>query len=361
MIKTGIIGCGKIADAHADLIQRIPGCKIVGVCDMEELMAKQLSDRFKVKHYFSDVSRFLNESHPDIVHITTPAHSHFELGKICLEAGCHVYIEKPFTLNTEEAVELIGFATTKDLKITVGHDDQFSHATRRMRELIKGGYLGGAPVHMESYYCYDLGNAQYAKAILGDKNHWVRTLPGKLLHNIISHGISRIAEYLKDDDPEVIVHGFTSPLLKSINETEIIDELRVIISGNDCTTAYFTFSSQMRPTLIHFRAYGPKNALIVDHDQQTCIKVKGTRYKSYLEKFIPPCIFSKQYASNSIQNINAFLRRDFHMKSGMKFLIETFYRSVVDNTPLPIPYREIILTSKIMDDIFTQLNFQKST
>jgi len=55
-----------------------------------------------------------------------------------------------------------------------------------------------------------------------------------------------------------------------------------------------------------------------------------------------------------------FLKNDFHMKSGMKFLIESFYRSVLDDTTLPISYREIILTSRIMDRIFSQLKAQKN-
>jgi hypothetical protein len=46
---------------------------------------------------------------------------------------------------------------------------------------------------------------------------------------------------------------------------------------------------------------------------------------------------------------------DFHMDSGKKYLIESFYRSITDGTPLPIPYREILLTSRIMDEIFEQI------
>ena len=59
MIRVGIIGCGKIADQHAANIQRIHGCKIVGVCDSEELMAEQLADRFNVAHHFNDVNELL--------------------------------------------------------------------------------------------------------------------------------------------------------------------------------------------------------------------------------------------------------------------------------------------------------------
>lgn len=248
MLKIAIIGCGKQADAHATPIQGLPDCEIVGVCDREELMAKQLSERFNVKHYFNDVNRLLEATHPDIVHITTPPQSHLELGELCLEAGCHVFFEKPFTLNSDQAEKLINLAMKKNLKLTVGHNNQFSHAARRMRELIRGGFLGGPPIHMESISCYDLGDRAFAKALLGDKNHWVRKLPGKLLHNIISHGISKIAEFLRSDSPHVIATGFSSPLLKSIGETDIIDELRVMINDDDNSTAYFTFSSQIHPS-----------------------------------------------------------------------------------------------------------------
>ena len=286
MIRVGIIGCGKISDSHAEQIGRIPGSGIVAACDREELMAKQFSERFGVDDYFSDAEKMIHSIRPDVVHITTPPQSHFELGKLCLEAGCNVYIEKPFTLNTEEALELIDVANKYNLRITVGHDAAFDPAERRMRELIRKGYLGGVPVHMESYYCYDLGDG-YARALTGDQNHWVRKLPGKLLHNIISHGICKIAEHLTTDDPTIIAHGFTSQQLRDLSETEIVDELRVIINEKNRTTAYFTFSSQMRPTLHQFRIYGPRNALLVDHNYQVCIKLKGSRYTSYSREIYP--------------------------------------------------------------------------
>lgn len=354
MLKIAIIGCGKIADEHAAQIQRIAGCEVVGVCDQEELMAKQLYERFKIGAYFSDARSMIEATRPDIVHITTPPQSHFQLGELCLQSGCHVYMEKPFTLNTDEATRLIDLTAEKNLKITVGHDATFNHAERRMRQLIREGYLGGAPVHMESYYCYNFGDT-YAKALTGDKEHWVRKLPGKLLHNVISHGICKIAEHLATDNPKVIAYGFISPQLRELNETDIIDELRVVISDNDSTTAYFTFSSQMRPTLHQFRIYGPRNGLIVDDNNQTCIKLRGAKYTSHLERFVPPIVFAKQYAASAINNVRHFLRNDFHMKSGMKFLMESFYRSVATELPPPIPYKEIILTSRMMDRIFAQI------
>jgi predicted dehydrogenase len=360
MLRIGIVGCGKIADAHASQIRRIPHCQIVAVCDTEELMAAQLADRFEIKHHFSDVSSFLKNAGPDVVHITTPPQSHFTLATLCIDAGCHVYLEKPFTLNTREAISLIHTAETHHRKVTVGHDDQFTHAARRMRALIAAGYLGGPPLHMESHYCYNLDSQGYATALLADKSHWVRQLPGRLLHNVISHGIAKISEFLESDNPTVIAHGFTSPFLSRRDEIEIVDELRVMVKDASARTAYFTFSSQLRPSLHTFRIFGPRNGLLVDHDHQTVIRLTGSKHKSYLETFVPPVVLAHQYLANSLWNIRQFLRNDFHMKSGMKFLIESFYRSITNDTPLPISYKEIVRTAKIMDAIFAQVYSQST-
>ena len=355
MLNVAIVGCGKIADSHAAQIMRMRECNIVGVCDREPLMAKQLYERFRIRRYFSDLSTLLSDSRPDVVHITTPAESHFDIARLCLERGCHVYVEKPFTLYAEEAKRLIDLADDKGLKLTVGHSDQFSHVARRMRALVANGYLGSGPVHMESYYCYDLGDPSYARALLGDRQHWVRRLPGKLLQNVISHGIARIAEFLTCESPDVIAYAFVSPLLKSINEGDVVDELRVMICEEQRTTAYFTFSSQMRPSIHEFRIYGAQNGLVLDQDHEILIRLRGSKFKSYADKFIPPLSFAKQHLENLVENARLFLAKDFHMESGMKYLIESFYRSIRQGAPPPIPYREILLVSRIMDSIFEQL------
>jgi predicted dehydrogenase len=116
----------------------------------------------------------------------------------------------------------------------------------------------------------------------------------------------------------------------------------------------------MKPLIHQFQIYGPKNGLVLDQDHDVLLKLRGDKYKSYADKFIPPVVFAKQYLGNLITNAKLFLRRDFHMDSGMRFLIASFYRSIVEETPPPIPYREILLTARIMDAIFEQINAARS-
>jgi predicted dehydrogenase len=353
MLKIAIVGCGKIADDHVQAILRIPDCGIVGLCDREPLMATQLGERFGISACFSDWQELLRVTAPDVVHITTPPQSHFELAISCLEHGCHIYVEKPFAVDALEAERLIGVAEGCGRKVTVGNDFQFTHAALRFRKLVQQGFLGGDPIHMESFYCYEL-HGSYAAALLANQKHWVRQLPGKLLQNVISHGIVRVAEYLRDENPSVIAHSFTSPFLAERREEEIMDELRVIIADGSGRTAYFTFSSQIRPSLHQFRVYGPTNGLVLDDDEHSVVKLHGRRYKSYAGKFVPPVHFAAQHLLNLRRNLMLFIKRDFHMKAGLKNLIEAFYRSIRADEPLPIPYREILLTCKIMDAIFAQ-------
>ena len=355
MIRVAIIGCGKIADAHASQIKRIAGAEIIAALDSEELMVRQFCDRFSVNNAFCDLDELLDKAKPDVVHITTSPHGHFPIAKQCLEKGCHVYVEKPFTLYANEARQLIELAEQQNRKLTVGHDAQFSHVARELRSEVEQGFLGGKPVHMESSYCYDYGEEVYASAFLGNRSHWLRTLPGKLLHNVISHGIARLAEYIEADSPEIVARGFISPTLSHLGEHETLDELRVMIKDRDQVTAYFTFSSQIRPSINQFRVYGRKNGLFLDESQQLLIRLRGEKFRSYGEKFLPAANYSLQYLRNLSRNLRLFLKNDFHFEAGKKYLIERFYDSIRDDRPVPISYREIRLTYHIMDEIFRQI------
>jgi len=354
-LRVAIIGCGFVADQHAAELRSLPGCEIAAACDTEELMAGQLADRFHIPNVFTDVKDMLQKSRPDAVHITTPAHTHYQLGRMCLEAGCHVYLEKPFTETTAEAEALIQLAREKRLHITAGHNLQFSPEAIRMRELVKAGFLGGPPIHLESIQCYSHDEPTYGRAVLGDPNHWVRRLPGSLAHNLISHGVSKIAEFLTGENPEIVSLSFTSPFLRQLGQLDIVDEVRAVMKDEHGTTAFFLFTTQFGAGSNELRLYGKSANLIVDNTYRTVLRISPSPYKSYLRYFFAPWTHAHEHVRNSFRNMRLFARNDFHMDYGMKKLIELFYLAIKNNTSDPIPYAEILRTSRIMETIFTQM------
>jgi hypothetical protein len=271
-----------------------------------------------------------------------------------------------------------------------------------MRRLVAQNFLGGKPVHLESHFSYDLGDASYVGPLLGNRQHWVRQLPGQLLHNILSHGIAKLAEFLDDDLVEIVASAHQSVQLQNLvgqasslpNEeeistlrnshnqagdvagtrcgasepagrpalpvsSEILDELRVLLRDASGTTAFFCFSTQLKPGLNLLRICGPVNSLTVDHASGSLLRHEKRSYKSYLAYFVPPLKNARQHFRNARVNLFNFLNGRLHQDSGMKELIERFYQSIRTQGEPPIPYREILLTARIMDEIFAQIYGKK--
>ena len=354
MLRIAIVGCGKIADQHVHAINRIPACEIVSLCDRELLMAKQLGERVDISECFSDLGEMLRGSSPDVVHITTPPQSHFSLARQCLKAGSNVYLEKPFTLTANDADSLIQLAKSCDLRITAGHNYQFTLEMLEMRRLVEQGFLGGRPIHLESFWSYNLGDSLYAGSFLSSRTHWLRQLPGQLFHNLISHGIAKLAEFLDDELSKIVVIAGQSPQLRRVAAEDVLDELRVLIRDKNGTTALFCFSTQMK-ALNQLRIYGPSGSLVADIITGSLIRNKNRSYKSYLTYFVPPLKEAREHLRTLGLNATNFARRRLYQDFGMKELIERFYNSVRQRGEPPIPYREIILTARIMDEIFAQI------
>ena len=112
------------------------------------------------------------------------------------------------------------------------------------------------------------------------------------------------------------------------------------------TSAYFTFSSQMRPSLHQFRVYGPKNGLMLDHDQETLIKLRGARFVSYAENVHASDHRCKTVSWQRQNKCADILGSRFPHEVRNEVPDRVFLPVIVEHTAAPIPYREILLTAK---------------
>ncbi|HEU4365632.1 MAG TPA: Gfo/Idh/MocA family oxidoreductase, partial [Candidatus Krumholzibacteria bacterium] len=170
-LRVAIVGCGKIADGHVGELQKMRDVEIAGVCDLELLMAEQLAARFGIGHYTDDFHGLLMETRPDVVHITTPPQSHLSLARQAMDAGAHVYCEKPLALDEPGTDTMIRHAEATGRKLTVGHSFHFDPPALVMRRLVAQGVIGD-PVHVESHFGYNL-SGPFGAAMLADSSHWV--------------------------------------------------------------------------------------------------------------------------------------------------------------------------------------------
>ena len=140
MIDVGLVGFGLAGRYfHAPVIQAVKGLRVAAILQRASDSAAQLYPDAKLVRTIDDLLAI--ESLKLIV-IATPNQSHFPLAKHCLEAGRHVVVDKPFTLNVPEALELIALARSKQLILTVYHDRRFDADFQALRNVVDSGELG---------------------------------------------------------------------------------------------------------------------------------------------------------------------------------------------------------------------------
>jgi predicted dehydrogenase len=353
-LKICLIGCGKIADGHVEEIQKIEGVTLAGVCDLELLLAEQLAARYGLPAFYDDVAEMLEREKPDAVHVTTPPQSHLELAVQCIDAGCHVYVEKPLTVDSAQAERLIAHAERNGKKVVIGHSFEFDPAAIAVRELVHRGVLGEM-IHIECYLGYNL-SGPFGSVLLGDGRHWVHHLPGKLLQNNINHVLYKILEYLPDERPVIHAHGYVRREQRYGDvRDDLHDELRVILAGEK-TTGYATFSSHARPVRHFAKFFGTKNTVNVDYVLRTVTFDRADRLPSAIGRLLPTFGQSWEYFKGGGRNIFRFLRSDYQFFAGMKNLFIRFYDSIRKDTDPPISYEETLRITRIMDRIFDQIN-----
>ncbi|HEY4117327.1 MAG TPA: Gfo/Idh/MocA family oxidoreductase [Byssovorax sp.] len=354
MLKVAIVGCGKIADGHVEEIGKMPEvARVVAAMDLELIMAEQLATRYALPAFYDDFDRMLAEAKPDVVHVTTPPGSHLALATKAFEAGCHVFCEKPLTMNLADSRLLIARAAEHGKKVTVGYTYLFDPPALAMRELLGAGVLG-EPVHVESYFGYGL-SGPFGAAVLGDPNHWVHRLPGKLFHNNIDHMLNKLLEFVDDDEPRIHAFGLKRrPGTFGDDRDSMQDELRVSIAGAR-VTAYGTFSAHAKPAGHFARVYGTKNTAHVDYVNRSVTLEAVASFPSAIGRLFPPFEQGIQHLRQGGRNVMRFAKNDFHFFAGLNRLFRSFYQSIEGGAPLPISHRDMLRVAWMLDEIWKQV------
>jgi predicted dehydrogenase len=352
MLNIGIVGCGKIADGHIEEIQKLGCARVLAVCDLEPILAEQLALRYSVPHQYTEFDRMLSDHRLDVIHIATPPHSHLALAQKAAQAGCHVFLEKPLALTATEGRRLIQCLDQTKRKMTINYWYNFEAPALALKEFVAKGDLGD-PIHVESYYGYDLTGG-FGQAFFSDGRHWVHQLPGKLFQNIIDHAINKITPFLPDEPMEVIARAYRRGPSNDDRTDGVLDELRVMILGGGMS-AYVTFCSHARPVGHFMRVYGTKNTAHIDFALRSISVEKKQTVPSALGRLLPPFQSSWQALRQATRNVREFAGSRFQFFAGMNRLLSLFYESILHDTPVPIPYREILRVSEIMDAISAQV------
>lgn len=187
MIRFGVIGYGYWGPNIVRNLTSLDSTELVAICDKSSGALRRASKAFPGVHVTTDCEEILSSPNIDAVAVITPVWTHFELAKRALLNGKHVFVEKPFTSTSAQALELIELAERKNLQIMVDHTFLFTGAVKKIRQLVDDGTLG-------KLYYYDS-----TRVNLGLFQHDVN-----VIWDLAPHDLS-IIDHLIGERPEAIV------------------------------------------------------------------------------------------------------------------------------------------------------------
>ena len=140
-MKIGFVKCGYVADTYIETLKNYPFLELVAVTDKDQKRASEFGAYHSVKTCPS-VEALLDEPNIDMIVNLSDADSHFEITKKCLEAGKHVYSDKPMTLEFSDAKELVELANRKGLYLSSAPCGILGETAQTLWRALRSGVIG---------------------------------------------------------------------------------------------------------------------------------------------------------------------------------------------------------------------------
>lgn len=337
-MKAALIGAGQIAKQHLACLKTLPGVEVAAICDLSPATAEACAERYGIRAWFTDHRAMLEKIRPDVVHITTPPTSHFDLAKDTLEAGAHVIVEKPATTTLEELEFLVRRAKEADRQLIEDYNFVFNRAPQEILRRITSGQFG-AVTHVEVLICLDiLGTDGFADP---NSPHPALKLAGGAIADFLPHLASLAHAFIGPHRTAQTVWAKRKPSLLPF------DEFRALVEGERGTAA-LGFSSSSQPDAFWLRIYAERMQATANLFE-TRLTFDGPRN---VPKPLRPFFNGLEEGKTIRRSALATLLRKFKgpgAYEGLWELLARTYRALVNGSDLPVTARHIIEVNRMVE------------
>ena len=250
MLNIGVIGYGYWGPNILRNFNTIEGVKVISVCDRDVKALQRAKKAAFGIDFVSDYREITDSRSIDVVAIVTPVSTHYDIAKRSLKNGKHVFVEKPFTVKSSQAEELIVLAQKKKLTIMVDHTFLFTDAVCKIKELVNSNVLG-------DLYYYDS-----TRINLGLFQHDVN-----IIWDLAPHDLS-IMDFVLKEKPVAITALGTSHFNKKLEDTAYI-----VAHFNNNMIAHFNMN-WLSPVKVRTTLIGGEKRMLVWNDLESDEKIK---------------------------------------------------------------------------------------
>lgn len=154
-VRLAVVGHGYWGPNLSRVLHERPESEVLYTCDLRQEVLESTARRYPTTKTTTDIRDILDDEAVEAIVLATPVSTHYPLGRACLAAGKHVFIEKPLASSSAEAAELVALAEDGGLVLMPGHTFLYSPPVNLIRELIEAGELGD--IHFISMSRVNLG------------------------------------------------------------------------------------------------------------------------------------------------------------------------------------------------------------
>jgi predicted dehydrogenase len=326
-MKIGIVGCGTISGLHLRAISDHPDCEVVGVVDRDGKRARAQAEHFGVANTFETLTGLLALK-PDVVHVLTPPDSHTRLVIEALEAGSHVYVEKPMAITASDCEAMIRAAARANRQLCVGHCWHYIPVIARAQSLIASGAAGDV-LQVAASFNYDvLRNPTFGPG------HWSNDLPGGLTEDLAVHLVYLLIWLLG-------APRHASAISRSSGQVPgaKCDDFRALLEG-ERGLGTLSISLRGRPDMILLDIWCTRMLLRLNVSSMSLMMYRQLPVSQKLARGLTNLDLAAQLVSDTVGASWKLLRKKVDGSYGIGPCISAFYAALAAGVPAPIDPRE---------------------
>jgi len=150
-VRVGVIGLGFIGRAHVDALRRLPGVQVTAVAGSSVERARVEAEALGIANAYGEWRQLISDAAVDVVHNCTPNNLHFAINRAAVEAGKACFSEKPLTVRSAEAAELVDLAQARGVPVAVNFNHRGFPQVQQARALVAAGQVGEVHAVRGSY------------------------------------------------------------------------------------------------------------------------------------------------------------------------------------------------------------------
>lgn len=301
-IKFAIIGCGRIAKRHSDLLgnNQIENAQLVAVCDLIQEKAKAISNKFNIPH-FTDMNEMMKSVDLDVVCVLTESGHHSKNVIELAKYGKHILVEKPMALTIDSSEDMILECLKENIRLFVVKQNRYNLPIIKLKEAIDSGRFGKlfmATVRVrwsrgQEYYDQDNWRGTWAMdggVITNQASHHIdllQWLMGKV-DSVYAKGIRALAN-IEAEDTAAVVFKFLNGGIGLLEATTAVRprdlEASISILGEKGSVEIGGFAVNK---IIHwqFDEMKDEDSLIIKDSFENPPNVYGFGHKSYYQDIV---------------------------------------------------------------------------